>query len=313
MANIAPHGDGWRAQVAKRGVRKSKVFRTKAEAKLWAARLEVEIDSAKGELGHTFRQAAKKYLEEVTPTKRGKRWEEMRMRAFLNHPALDKRLSELDDACIKAWRDDRLKTVKTSTLLREVNLLRNVFTVARDEWKWMNGNPFTGVKLPPDSPPRDAIWGWREIRKVLRAKRADSPMTAEMIDAFHIALRTGMRLQEVLMAPENFDPVRRVVTLPKSKTSTLPSHVPIGRIAAKLLARPPFTVDPNTGSTLFTRLTRSLGIVGLTFHDSRAAALTYLSRKVDVLTLARISRHKDVRLLSAVYYRATPESIAKLI
>lgn len=313
MANIAPHGDGWRAQVAKRGVRKSKVFRTKAEAKLWAARMEVEIASAKGDLGKTFRQAAQKYLEEVTPTKRGKRWEEMRMRAFLSHPALDKKLSELNDDCIKAWRDDRLKTVKPSTLLREVNLLRNVFTVARDEWKWMDGNPFKGVKLPADSPPREAIWGWRDIRKVLRAKRPDAPATSEMIDAFHIALRTGMRLQEVLMAPENFDPDRRVVTLPKSKTSTLPTYVPIGRIAAKLLARPPFTVNPNTGSSLFRRLTKSLGIDGLNFHDTRGTALTHLSRKVDVLTLARISRHKDVRLLSTTYFRATPESIARLI
>lgn len=122
-----------------------------------------------------------------------------------------------------------------------------------------------------------------------------------------------MRLQEVLMAPENFDPDRRVVTLPKSKTSTLPTYVPIGRIAAKLLARPPFEVDPSTGSTLFTRLAKSLGIVGLTFHDSRATALTHLSRKVDVLQLARISRHKDIKLLNTTYFRATPESIARLI
>ena len=49
---------------------------------------------------------------------------------------------------------------------------------------------------------------------------------------------------------------------------------------------------------------------GLTFHDSRATALTLLSRKVDVMTLARISRHNDLTLLQRVYYRESAEEIA---
>ena len=48
----------------------------------------------------------------------------------------------------------------------------------------------------------------------------------------------------------------------------------------------------------------------LTFHDSRAFALTMLARKVDILTLSRISQHKDLSMLQR-YYRETPESIAQ--
>ena len=120
-----------------------------------------------------------------------------------------------------------------------------------------------------------------------------------------------MRLQEVLAAPENFDAHRRVVTV-KSKTEKR-AQVPIGRIAAKLLKRPAFIVNANEGSTLFSRLCRELMIEGLTFHDSRATALTHLARKVDVLTLAKISRHKDISMLSNVYYRETADNIAKRI
>jgi hypothetical protein len=39
-------------------------------------------------------------------------------------------------------------------------------------------------------------------------------------------------------------------------------------------------------------------------------ALTSLARKVDVMTLARISGHKDLRILMNTYYRETAEQIA---
>ena len=67
---------------------------------------------------------------------------------------------------------------------------------------------------------------------------------------------------------------------------------------------------PNEASTLFSRLCKRAQVDGLTFHDSRATALTLLSRKVDVMTLARISRHNDLTLLQRVYYRESAEEIA---
>lgn len=117
-----------------------------------------------------------------------------------------------------------------------------------------------------------------------------------------------MRLGEVLQAPANFDATRRVVTI-ATKTSAR-DEVPIGRIAARLLASARFTVDANEASALFSRLTRHQMVTGLTFHDARATALTLLARKVDVMVLARISRHADISLLHRVYYRETAQDIA---
>lgn len=79
------------------------------------------------------------------------------------------------------------------------------------------------------------------------------------------------------------------------------------------MQRAPFTVGANEGSVLFSKLCRELLIEGLTFHDARATALTHLSKKVDVLTLAKISRHKDISLLSNVYYRESAAQIAARI
>ena len=118
-----------------------------------------------------------------------------------------------------------------------------------------------------------------------------------------------MRLKECLAAPISYDPTKRVVTLSDTKTGR--RTIPIGRIAGRLLQRPPFQVEANEASVLFSKINRQLGIEGLTFHDARATALTLLSKKVDVMTLAKISGHRDISLLSNVYYRESIEQIAR--
>jgi integrase len=51
----------------------------------------------------------------------------------------------------------------------------------------------------------------------------------------------------------------------------------------------------------------------LTFHDSRAAALTRLSKRMDVLRLSRISGHRDLNQLLKAYYRGTAADVAASI
>lgn len=124
-----------------------------------------------------------------------------------------------------------------------------------------------------------------------------------------------MRLKEVLSATL----VGRVAVLPRQKTSkkiAKPVRVPLTRHGVRLLsARPPFTVGANEASTLFSEITETLGIrrkrePGLTFHDSRATFATHMARKVDVLTLSEITRHRDINILRRKYYRESAESIA---
>ena len=309
MAYIHKHKDGWRAQVAKQGVRKSAVWTTKREATEWAAKVEAEIAAGlvkQKTNTYTLGDAITRYIKEVTSQKRGVRFEEMRLNAALLHFG-DVPLSEIDTPDLAKWRDKRLETVTGSTVVREANILRNLWNIARKEWKWVTHYPFDGLRLPKENQPRQAIWKWQQIKRVLRAPRTGK--TREMQLAFHIALRSGMRLSEVLQSPQSLS--NGVVTL-RSKTEDV-ARIPVGRIAQRLIKQASFTVDANEGSVLFSKLCRELLISGLTFHDARGSALTYLSRKVDVLTLARISRHKDLKILLNTYYRATPEEIASRI
>lgn len=304
MAYIGKFRDGWRAQVQKDGERVSKTFKLKKDAQAWALEQESKKTLRKG---YTLAQACVKYLESVSTTKKDAvTWERRRLDAFCAHFG-EVEIANITSEAIGDWRDARLQTVSGSTVLREANLYRNLFKIAHREWKWIPESPFDNVRLPKENPTREAVWSWRLIRRVLRANR--SGKTAEMQQAFRIALHTGLRLQEVLTC--TYDDRRKVLILPKSKTEPKPVAVPVVARARKVVETlPAFTVGANEGSALFSRLSAELLIEGLTFHDARATALTLLSRRMDVLTLARISRHKDLNILMSRYYRETPEQIS---
>ena len=320
MAYIRRHKEKWRAQVEKHGARESRVFDTKREAQQWAIRKESELDAIKGSRGKTFGAAVVHYQKTVSSEKRSPLWEGRRLTALEAHFGEGTPLAKITSAEISGWKDKRLETVSGSTVVREANLLRNLFTKARNEWGWIAHDPFKGVELPAENSSRESVWRWQQIRRVLRYGETAGTKTQEVITAFHIALRTAMRLNEALRAPAGFDPVRRVVTLNGDK-NTRPLeeggklvHIPVTKAAARLLKRcKPFTVDPNEASALFCNVTDNLLIEGLEFRDSRATALTLMARKMDVMTLARISRHRDLKILLNTYYRESAEQIAARI
>lgn len=309
MAYIGKFRDAWRVQIQKDGIRFTKTFPTKRECQQWA----VEQESKKSfEAPVTLRDACDKYLKTVTPGKRNADdWERRRFEAFCLHFGDEKPMSKIDSSALGEWRDKRLETVSGSTVLREVNLYRNMFKLARKEWKMIQDDPFDGVRLPKENAARVTVWRWQEIRRVLRAGQQRGGKTLEVTLAFHIALRTALRLQEALASPSGFSAARRTVTIPPSKTDPLTSVVPTTRTGHRILSKMPkaFDVGPNEASVLFSDLCNQLGIKGLQFRDSRATALTLMARKMDILTLQKFSRHRDIRQLS-IYFRESAEQIS---
>lgn len=311
MAYIRKYRDGWRAEVQKNGVRASFVAATKREAQAWALKKEAEAEGVKASKGLTLDQAAAKYVSTVSREKApgAAAWEERRFEELAAFLGGDTRLAAIDSARLGDWRDHRLKTVSGSTVIRHANLYRSLFQVAVDEWKAIHSNPFNGVKMPEHNPARHQVWPWRLIKRVLRAQNRNERET-QVIRAFHIALHTGMRLNEILSAKL----VGKVAVLERDKSSgkaSPPIKVPLARKGAALFAKyQPFTIQADIASATFSDLTDELLIDGLTFHDTRASALTWLSRRVDVMTLARISRHKNMKILMDTYYRETAEQIA---
>jgi integrase len=308
MATPRQFRDGWRVQIQKDGQRVSKVFRTKREATQWVLAQEAKKTPLRS---NTLRQAIERYLESVTPQKRNaEEWERRRLESFAAYFGDHTPLSDIDSDALAKWRDAMAKKVSGSTINRYSNLYRNLFRTAWKEWKWIDSTPWDSVKLPKENLPRDQIWRWQQIRRILREGQFRGGKTLEVTQAFHIALRTAMRLQESLGYA--FDARRMIAIVPPSKTNAKPEEIPLTRQAVRLLSRmPKFTVGPNEASVLFSELCRQLMIEGLQFRDSRATALTLLAKRVDVLVLSRISRHRDLDMLSRVYFRSTAEELSK--
>lgn len=141
MAYIRKTGKTWRAQIERNGVRASGTFDTKAAAEQWATKEEAAILAAKRGVypRKTLADAFDRYAREVSPGKARGRAEGLRLDAFCrDYPAIaGKLLPDVTAADMAAWRDDRLRKVSAGTVDRDITLISNVFTVARNEWKWV--------------------------------------------------------------------------------------------------------------------------------------------------------------------------------
>ena len=327
MAYIRKTKSGYRVQVERGDVRRSATWPTKAQATAWAAQQEAELLALKhGEFPRkTLADAMARYVDEVSARKRGERYERLRLEAMKREfPALvAMQITDVDTPHLAAWRDKRLRSVSPGSVQREANLLRNVFSVARDEWRWCDHAPFKGMRMPGENAARDRRVTPQEAKRLVRwlgyrtGMRPQSKQQ-EVALAILLALRTAMRAGELLsLSDSNVDLSRRVakVAHKMQHLTGRPREVPLSRAAVRLLtpvmgSGPVFTVSSESLDTMFRKARDSLQIKGLRFHDTRGEALTRFARKVDVMTLAKISGHKDLRILMEHYYRESATDIA---
>jgi len=310
-------GNRWRAEVARSGRRSSKIFPTKQAAKDWAARQEYIILHAPPEKEATlFGDVLDRYAREVSPEKRGAKWETIRIERFRKDSFARISMANLVAADFAAWRDARLRQVAPATVAREMTLLSGVLTVARREWGLLLVNPMADVRKPRSPPPRDRLITDAEFDRLHELAGDDlSKKTARAFHAFRFAIETAMRAGEIVgLEWARIDLRKRTARLDMTKNGTARA-VPLSSEAVRLLEALPGT-DPVFGLTsnnldgCWRVLRDRSGVVDLTFHDSRHTAITRLSRKLDVLALARMVGHKDLKMLS-IYYNETAEELAR--
>lgn len=311
-----PNGN-WRAEIVKLGVRRSKVWPTKTAAKEWAAREEYEIANADSVASQeSLGSLIERYARERSPQKRGVRWEQIRLNALTREPIAKIRIADLKPSDLSEWRDGRLKTVKPATVLRDMNLLSSVFSVAVKEWGLMPSNPITDVRRPKAPPARDRLATPDEM-ELLRISAGENlhRATARVFHAFLFSIETAMRAGEIVALEwRHLDLVNRVAHLPMTKNGTA-RDVPLSSEAVRLILALPRT-DPVFNLTtvqreaLWRKLRDRSGVKGLTFHDGRHIAITRLSKKVDVLALARMVGHRNISQL-LTYFNESAADLAK--
>src|SRR5688572_29233009 len=122
MASIKPYGEkGWRAQIARRGVRDSQIFTSKGAAVAWAGQRESEIMAGvRGEIPNlTVLALLTRYKTEVSKDKKGRRWEEIRLDLIGRDRLAQVKLRQLDSPHVAEWQQRRLQAVKSGSVRRE--------------------------------------------------------------------------------------------------------------------------------------------------------------------------------------------------
>jgi len=71
----------------------------------------------------------------------------------------------------------------------------------------------------------------------------------------------------------------------------------------------PTIIPPNKETAWHHSVNEETGIEDLLFHDIRHETITRLVNKLDVMGLARMTGHRDLKLLM-IYYNAPPAKIA---
>lgn len=318
MAAPVKDGRKWRHRVMVAGVRVSGTFDTKAAALAWEAE-QRRSPGAVGATTQTCADAFARYEIEVSRKKKGGKWEALRLASFTRSSLGKVRMVDVNASHVAAWRDGRMsgaRPVQGSTVQREMNLLSNVFTVARKEWKWIRASPTTDVSRPKENAPRFRriteaeieqvciALGWQEAPPVTKQQRVAA--------AFLFAIETAMRAGEICALQPGWVS-GRVAHLPASVNKNGEARdVPLSPRALVLWSYVPdgFGITPASLDALF-RVARKerTTIEGMTFHDTRHEAITRLAKKLHVLELARMVGHKDIRKLM-IYFNQSAEDVA---
>jgi integrase len=303
VANIAKRGDKWRAEVCIDRNRKAKTFQTKREAITWSNEME--------QTGIRPSKTLSDFISEYTPiaeAHKGYVSELSRLRQ-LDKALGDFTLDRLTPLRISTYRDQRLREVSPVSVRRELIILSAMLEIAVNEWQWLPTNPLKTVTKPTVGPSRRRGITQVEIDAILsNLKRLT--LGKQVADMFLLSIESGMRLGEILSLRWP-DVSEKSVTLLETKNGDR-RKVPLSLVAREIIAgrvgldsEKVFTLTADQASKTFARAS----VNGCHFHDARSEAITRLSKKLDVMQLARVVGHRDTRSLM-FYYAESADSIA---
>lgn len=321
----------WHIQFEVRGQRLSGTFPTKREADEFAARSKAEVLARLGGPGaprlgelHTLADALKKYRDEVSCHKMGWSTETKRINAFLKHPDLPsgKPMANIVAKDFIVWRDNRLRDVKASSVLRDLVILDGVFDTARRDWEWIAENPIKDLRKPPAPPHRERVIKGTEVRGMLRAlgwsrKGKVRSVRQAVAWAFIMALQTGMREGELcalLWTDDRGDYLKlRSDKVNQAHGREVPV-VPTTRRAIDAMKgwddEAIIGITTKSLDAMFRKYRGIAKLEGFTFHDSRHTAATRLAQHLHLLDLCKMFGWKDPKR-AMTYYNPTGKQLAE--
>lgn len=296
----------------------------------------------------TLRTLLDRYEKEISPRKRSFEREVSFLNTWRQTELSSRMVSRIRGSDLAALRDEWLKELAPASVLRRLQVVSHVFNTARKEWGMESlANPVELITKPIAANDRERRVSLSEMECIVAAT-GSSFLPAMLRIAVQSAVRRG-ELVALCWEDVHLDGNAPYLHLPMTKNGDsrnvplLPdvvSAIKIWRLAVIEDMAKGERSEPLRGRMFPIRadaVTRAFGrardrarriyedqckengipavskfLTDLTFHDFRHEATTQLATLVDGTDLAKITGHKDPRMLMR-YYHPTPEELAAKI
>jgi len=298
-------------------------FKRLTDAKKWTQDTESAIREGRHfktveSKKHTFADLVDRYIKDVLPTKPKQavrqqmqlEWWKEKMGVYL--------LADVTPALIVQYRDElasgetyRHTQRSSATVVRYMAALSHAFTIAVNEWQWLDDSPVRKVKKPTESRGRVRYLDDDERAKLLIACKESS--NAWLYTCVILALSTGMRHGELmglkwpdvnikdgfLILHETKNGERRRVPLAGHGLELLHEHAKVRRLDTNLLF--PGTIHKDKPIDLrkpFETALKAAEINDFHWHDLRHCTASYLAMNgASLAEIAEILGHKTLQMV----------------
>jgi integrase len=321
MASINKHiaDDGkttYRVRIRLKGYPvQSATFDRLTDAKKWAASTESAIREGRHfktaeAKKHTLSDMVDRYIKDVLPTKPKQikdqghqlRWWKDKIGSFL--------LADVNPALIVQYRDELGQNRNPSTVVRYMAALSHAFTIAVNEWQWLEDSPMRKVKKPKESRGRVRFLDDKERARLLEACK-ESPNNI-LYTCVILALSSGMRQGELMglkwqdvnikdgfiILHKTKNGERRRIPLSGLALKQLIEHAKVRRLDTDLLFPGKNPDKPIDLRRPFTEALKRAQISDFKWHDLRHCTASYLAMNgASLAEIAEVLGHKTLQMV----------------
>ena len=257
----------------------------------------------------SFIEIINRYLKEVSSLKKGYVNERHHLSNSLKEKFIHLPLNKITPLYFAKYRDKRLQEVKSSTLLREFNIISHIFTVCMTEWDYEITNPLKKIKKPKANDRRERRLTEYEYNFLVKGNYPQ----VKLRNIIEVALETGMRRGEILnIKKEHIKSQTLLIPITKNGHQRT---IPLTKRALYILQNTelPFPMSANAVRLAWERLKKKGNIKDLHFHDIRHEAISrFFEKGLSIPEVALISGHKDVRMLFRYTHLKAEDILRKL-
>lgn len=307
----------YQAQVRLKGFPpQNATFNRKTDAKRWIQQTEASIREGRHfktteAKKRTLGELIERYIRDVLPSKPKSMNAQGRQLRWWKKELGNYSLAEITPPLLSETRDKLHKGRQPATVVRYMAALSHAFTIAANEWEWLNDNPMRKVRRPKEPRGRVRFLSDEERRRLLDACKASD--CKQLYPVVVLALSTGMRQMEVMgitwadidlqrgyiILHETKNGERRSVPLVAHAKELIQGMAKVRRLDTNLV----FFSDSKPTAPVFIRTPwgkalKEAEIEDFKFHDLRHTAASYLAMNgASLAEIADILGHKTLQMV----------------